>query len=75
MKIVSQFAGEPTLDAVGHLYSIHHCFRANMTMIEAGIYAAYRTGAPVAALVHPGAPISFADLGLAASPALVRRTE
>lgn len=39
--IVSQFAGEPTLDDAGNLYFTHH-FYDNGTMIEADIYVAYR---------------------------------
>ncbi|MEO0185238.1 MAG: hypothetical protein ABIL20_05520 [candidate division WOR-3 bacterium] len=37
--IVSQFAGEPTLDAEGNLYFVHH-FYENGQMIEADIYFA-----------------------------------
>jgi len=39
--IVSQFAGEPTLDAHGNLYFVHH-FYENGEMIEADIYVAYK---------------------------------
>ena len=39
--IVSQFAGEPTLDAPGNLYFVHH-FYDNNVMIEADIYVAYK---------------------------------
>lgn len=39
--IVSQFAGEATLDAEGNLYFVHH-FYDNNIMIEADIYVAYR---------------------------------
>ena len=39
--IVSQFAGEPTLDDSGNLYFVHHYYR-NSTMIEADIYVAYK---------------------------------
>jgi hypothetical protein len=38
--IVSQFAGEPSLDMQGNLYFVHHFF-VNGTMIEADIYVAY----------------------------------
>ena len=38
--IVSQFAGEPTLDDAGNLYFVHHFFE-NGVMIEADIYVAY----------------------------------
>lgn len=39
--ILSQFAGEPTLDDAGNLYFVHHFFE-NDVMIEADIYVAYR---------------------------------
>lgn len=39
--IVSQFAGEPTLDDQGNLYFVHHYYR-DSKMIEADIYVAYR---------------------------------
>lgn len=39
--IVSQFAGEPTLDADGNLYFTHH-FYEDGVMIEADIYVAYK---------------------------------
>ncbi|MBD3398154.1 hypothetical protein GF412_03110 [Candidatus Micrarchaeota archaeon] len=39
--IISQFAGEPTLDRQGNLYFTHH-FYENGTMIEADIYVAYK---------------------------------
>ncbi len=39
--ILSQFAGEPTLDKEGNLYFVHHYF-VNGTMIEADIYIAER---------------------------------
>ncbi|MBU0456865.1 MAG: hypothetical protein KKD75_01850 [Nanoarchaeota archaeon] len=39
--IVSQFAGEPTLDKNGNLYFVHHYYD-NGVMLEADIYVAYR---------------------------------
>lgn len=39
--ILSQFAGEPTLDDAGNLYFVHHYFEYDV-MIEADIYVAYR---------------------------------
>lgn len=39
--IVSQFAGEPTLDDEGNLYFVHHFFE-NGIMIEADIYVSYK---------------------------------
>ncbi len=39
--ILSQFAGEPTLDDEGNVYFVHH-FYQDGTMIEADIYVAYR---------------------------------
>ena len=37
--IISQFAGEPSVDENGYLYFVHHYYRDN-TMIEADIYVA-----------------------------------
>ena len=39
--IISQFAGEPTLDAEGNIYFVHHFYKDD-EMIEADIYVAYR---------------------------------
>lgn len=39
--IISQFAGEPTLDDAGNLYFVHHYYW-DAKMIEADIYVAYR---------------------------------
>lgn len=39
--IISQFAGEPTLDWEGNIYFVHHFFKDGK-MIEADIYVAYR---------------------------------
>jgi len=39
--ILSQFAGEPSLDDAGNIYFVHH-FYENGVMIEADIYVAYR---------------------------------
>lgn len=39
--IISQFAGEPTLDSVGNVYFVHHFYKAGV-MLEADIYIAYR---------------------------------
>lgn len=39
--IISQFAGEPTLDPDGNIYFTHH-FYGNGSMIEADIYVAYK---------------------------------
>jgi Tol biopolymer transport system component len=39
--IVSQFAGEPTLDTQGNLYFVHHYYQ-NGVMLDADIYVAYR---------------------------------
>lgn len=41
--IISQFAGEPTVDAYGNLYFVHHYFRDG-TMIESDIYLAHKKG-------------------------------
>lgn len=39
--VVSQFAGEPTLDVDGNLYFVHHYY-SDSKMIEADIYVAYK---------------------------------
>lgn len=39
--IISQFAGEPTLDLSGNVYFVHHFFNDGV-MLEADIYIAYR---------------------------------
>jgi hypothetical protein len=39
--ILSQFAGEPTLDNAGNLFFVHHYYKNNV-MIEADIYIAYK---------------------------------
>ena len=41
-EIVSNFAGEPTLDAEGNIYFVHHYYSASMEMLEADIYVAYK---------------------------------
>lgn len=40
--ILSQFAGEPTLDNEGNLYFVHHFFNEAGEMVEADIYVAYK---------------------------------
>ena len=39
--ILSQFSGEPSVDANGNIYFVHHYFK-NSKMIEADIYVAYK---------------------------------
>ena len=41
-EIVSNFAGEPTLDAAGNIYFVHHYYSATNEMIEADIYVCYK---------------------------------
>ncbi len=41
-EIVSNFAGDPALDAEGNIYFTHHFYSADSEMIEADIYVAYR---------------------------------
>jgi hypothetical protein len=55
--IVSRFAGEPTLDAQGNLYFVHH-FYDNGVMLEADIYVAYRTTPLSAPPQDPAPPLS-----------------
>lgn len=47
-EIISNFAGECTMDDQGNIYFVHHYFSSpDMTMIEADIYVAYKAS-PVA---------------------------
>jgi len=39
--IISQFAGEPTLDSKGNVYFVHHFYKEGV-MLEADIYIAQR---------------------------------
>jgi hypothetical protein len=41
-EIVSNFAGEPTLDGSGNIYFVHHYYSQDGKMLEADIYVAYR---------------------------------
>jgi hypothetical protein len=41
-EIVSNFAGEPTLDAAGNIYFVHHYYNAADEMVEADIYVCYK---------------------------------
>lgn len=41
-EIISNFAGEPTLDDEGNIYFVHHFFSQDGEMLEADIYVAYR---------------------------------
>jgi len=41
-EIISQFAGEPSLDAEGNIYFVHHYFDMTTGIIEADIYVAYK---------------------------------
>jgi hypothetical protein len=41
VEVVSNFAGECTMDSEGNLYFVHHYYALNMTMLEADIYVAY----------------------------------
>ena len=40
--IISQFAGEPSVDGDGNIYFVHHFYTADSRMIEADIYIAQR---------------------------------
>jgi hypothetical protein len=41
-EIISNFAGEPTMDSAGNVYFVHHFYPASGGMIEADIYVAYK---------------------------------
>jgi hypothetical protein len=51
-EIVSRFAGEPTLDAAGNLYFVHHYVTQNISLIEADIYVAYHKGFSASSLFN-----------------------
>ena len=40
--IISQFAGEPSVDGDGNICFVHHFYTADSRMIEADIYTAQR---------------------------------
>jgi hypothetical protein len=40
--IISQFAGEPSVDDDGNIYFVHHLYTADSRMKEAEIYTAQR---------------------------------
>jgi hypothetical protein len=42
VEIISNFAGEPTLDDAGNIYFVHHFYSKDGKMLEADIYVAYR---------------------------------
>ncbi len=67
VEVVSQFAGEPALDAAGNLYFVHHYLDGNGSLAEADIYVAYRS-TQQGALAGPGVLAG----GLAALPAGAR---
>jgi len=41
-EIVANFAGEPTLDAEGNIYFVHHFYNSDDQAVEADIYVAYK---------------------------------
>jgi hypothetical protein len=49
VEIISNFAGECTIDELGNIYFVHHYFSPDMTMIEADIYVAYKAPTPATA--------------------------
>ncbi len=42
VEIISNFSGEPSLDANGNIYFVHHFYTSDIKPIEADIYVAYR---------------------------------
>ena len=63
VEVVSNFAGECTMDSEGNLYFVHHYYALNMTMLEADIYVAYNkssagTASTVSALEDPAGPVA-----------------
>ena len=43
-EIISNFAGEPSLDSHGNIYFVHHFATPSTELIEADIYVAYKVG-------------------------------
>jgi len=41
-EIISNFAGESTMDSAGNIYFVHHFYSPSSEMIEADIYVAYK---------------------------------
>jgi hypothetical protein len=41
-EVISNFAGESTMDAEGNIYFVHHYYSSEGEMIEADIYVAYK---------------------------------
>ena len=41
-EVISNFAGDPAMDADGNIYFTHHFYSEDLKMIEADIYVAYR---------------------------------
>ncbi|OGS56038.1 MAG: hypothetical protein A3K60_02725 [Euryarchaeota archaeon RBG_19FT_COMBO_56_21] len=62
VEVLSNFAGECTMDSEGNLYFVHHYFSSNLTMLEADIYVAYhksssRSASAASIEVDPGLAI------------------
>jgi len=53
--IISQFAGEPSIDDEGNIYFVHHFYR-NGKMVEADIYVAYRRHLKKGVSLSPKSP-------------------
>jgi hypothetical protein len=62
-EIVSRFAGEPTLDAAGNLYFVHHYVTQNISLIEADIYVAYHKNGSSTSAVTLSTPLEAFSAG------------
>ncbi len=68
VEIVSQFAGEPNLDANGNLYFVHHYVTGNMSLIEADIHVAYHKGSASTSSASVSGSAHWPGLFQAAAP-------
>jgi len=59
-EIISNFAGECTLDSEGNIYFVHHYYGSNGSMIEADIYVAYNSASASSTSSSTLADIEFA---------------
>lgn len=67
-EMVSNFAGECTMDDAGNLYFVHHYFAEDMTMIEADIYVAYRNADASTASDSTADILAFQEAGACSEP-------
>ncbi len=75
-EMVSNFAGECTMDEAGNLYFVHHYFTEDVTMIEADIYVAYRNADASTASGSTADILAIQETGACSEPvAAVRESD